>query len=251
MQRFNPTVHLLIKKIMKRITYSIFAVILLIAVTQKVSAQTEETRQVSGFNSVGSAGPFIVHVKIDGAESLRIKADKAIINEIETFVEGEHLEIRFKHHDHWDRDDYGKEPIEIYISAKSLSALESAGSGSITVDGELTGENVKISVSGSGSISTGSKSQDLHLSISGSGSVHLRGSANEAKISIAGSGELMAKEFKTGTASVSIAGSGNAYFAAEKSISAHIAGSGNVIYSGTASISDSRTVGSGRVSRED
>jgi len=236
---------------MKRIVYSICAALLFMAAVQTASAQSEETRQVSGFNSIGSAGPFNVHVKIDGTESLRIKADKAIINEIETLVEGRELKIRFKHRDHWDRDDYGKKPIEVYITAKSLSALANAGSGNIDVDGELSGENVKLSLSGSGGISTGSKSEDLHVSISGSGSVHLRGSANMAKISIAGSGQLMAKQFKTGDASVSIAGSGNAYFAADKNISAHIAGSGSVIYSGSASVSNSHTIGSGRVSKED
>lgn len=236
---------------MKRIIYSICAALLFVAATQKASAQSEETRQVSGFHSIGSGGPFIVHVKIDGTETLKIRADKDIIGKIETIVEDGKLSIRFKNHDHWDRDDYGKEPIEVYVTAKSLSGLGMAGSGSITVDGELTGENVKISVAGSGSIHTASKSEDLHVSISGSGSIDLRGSTNVAKISIAGSGQLMAKEFKAADASVSIAGSGNAHFAAEKNISAHIAGSGNVVYSGSASVSESKTVGSGRVTKED
>lgn len=235
---------------MKRIVYSICAAVLFMAATQTVSAQSEETRQVSGFTSIGSAGPFHVHVKIDGTESLRIKADKAIISEIETVVEDGKLQIRFKHREHWDRD-LGKNPIEVYVSAKSLSGLSNAGSGNVDVDGTLNSENVKVSLSGSGNITTGVKSDDLHLSISGSGSIHLRGSASQAKISIAGSGQLMAKDFKTGDASVSIAGSGNAYFAAEKTISAHIAGSGNVIYSGSASVSNSHTIGSGRVSKED
>lgn len=221
------------------------------AAAQTASAQSEQTRQVSGFSSLGSAGPFNVHVKINGTESLRIKADKQIADEIETVVEQGELKIRFKHHDHWDRDDYNGEPIEVYVTAKSLSALANAGSGSIAVEGSLTGENVKVSLSGSGSINTDVKSGGLRLSISGSGSIHLHGNANEAKISIAGSGSLMAKELKIETANVSIAGSGNAYFNAEKTISAHIAGSGNVVYSGSASIADSRTAGSGRVSKED
>lgn len=236
---------------MKRLICSICAALLFVAAAQNASAQTEETRQVSGFNSIGSAGPFNVHVKIDGTESLRIKADKAVISQIETVVENGKLQIRPKHRDHWDGDEFGNDPINIYVTAKSLSALSHAGSGSIDVDGELTGENVKLSVAGSGSIHTASKSEDLHVSISGSGSIHLRGSTNTAKISIAGSGQLMAKEFKTGEASVSIAGSGNAYFAAEKNISAHIAGSGSVIYSGSASVSNSHTIGSGRVTKED
>ncbi|MDP9047219.1 MAG: DUF2807 domain-containing protein [Bacteroidota bacterium] len=234
---------------MKKITYSILAVFLFIAAAKSVSAQSEQKREVSGFNSIASGGPFNVHVKIDGTESLRLTGDAAILDKIETVVEGEKLKIRFKHeyeHNH-DGDEAGE--VNIYITAKSLSGIANAGSGKMTVDGVVSGNNVKMALSGSGNITSSVKSDELHIAISGSGSVHLNGSAGNASISIAGSGELMGKELKTNTASVSIAGSGNAYVTAESSISAHIAGSGSVIYSGNASVSDSHTVGSGRVTK--
>lgn len=231
---------------MKKITCSIFAVFLFIAATTNTFAQSEQKREVSGFNSIASGGPFHVHVKIDGTESLRLTGDAAVLNEIETVVENERLKIKFKHDHDWN-DDNHKGEINIYVTAKSLSALANAGSGTMTVDGVLSGDNVKLILSGSGSITSSVKSEGLHINISGSGSVHLNGSSHDATISIAGSGEMLGKEFKTNTASVSIAGSGNAYFAADNSITAHIVGSGSVIYSGNANISDSRTVGSGSI----
>ncbi len=234
---------------MKKITYSILAVFLFIAAATPVSAQSEQKREVSGFNSIGSAGPFNVHVKIDGTESLKLTGDAAILNEIETFVKGEKLVIQFKHEYDREHGSDNAEGINIYVTAKSLSALTNAGSGTTTVDGVLSGDNVKLMLSGSGSITSSVKSEDLHIAISGSGSVHVNGSTGTANISIAGSGELKGKELKTNTASVSIAGSGNAYLTAENSISGHIAGSGNVVYSGNAKVSDSHTVGSGRVTK--
>lgn len=225
-----------------------FAAVLLLAATLKVSAQSEESRQVSGFHGIASAGPFDVHVKIDGTESLKISASSDIMGEIETKVEDGKLEIKLKHHD-WGRNHIGR--IDIYVTAKSLSSLANAGSGSIKVDGVISGENVTINLSGSGSIFSAVKSGNFHASISGSGSMHLSGSASETKLSIAGSGEMNAKEFKTGSASVAIAGSGSAYFAAEKEISASIVGSGNVVYTGSATISSNKTIGSGRVSKAD
>lgn len=232
---------------MKRISFTISAAIFFIATSIGVYAQgTTQSRPVSGFNTISSSGSFEVHVKIDGTESLKLTAAADIINEIETVVESGNLKLKFKKDRQW-REHIGK--IEIYITAKSLSGLANAGSGSIYVDGSLKGEDVKISLSGSGDITSSVKSGELHASIAGSGSIHITGSANETKVSIAGSGEMLGKQFKTGKASVSIAGSGNAYFIADKDISAHIAGSGSVIYSGSASVSDSRTVGSGRVTR--
>jgi hypothetical protein len=234
---------------MKKLAYTIFAVLLVIA-TGAFKAQAQQSRPVSGFNSIASGGPFDVHVKIDGTESLKINASAEIINEIETKVEDGTLHIKFKHHnDNWNHDDYGK--IDIYVTAKSLSALSNAGSGNIHVDGSLSGNDVSVSLSGSGNISTAVKSGNFHASISGSGNIHLNGNAGDTKINIAGSGELDAKGFKTGSASVSIAGSGSAYLNAEKTIGARIVGSGNVVYSGSATISESKTVGSGSISRAD
>jgi hypothetical protein len=232
---------------MKRIAYTVFAAVLMVAITLKASAQSEETRQVSGFTSIGSGGPFDVHVKINGTESLKIKASPDAIKEIETRVENGRLEIKFKHRGN--DENYGR--IDVYVTAKSLSGLANAGSGSMKVDGMVSGEKVNISLSGSGSISSSVKAGDFHAAISGSGSIDLNGSANETKLSISGSGNMNGKGFKTATAHVSIAGSGSAHFGADKSVSASIVGSGNVVYSGNATIADSRTVGSGRVSKED
>ena len=233
---------------MKKLTYTILAAMLMVATTLKVSAQSEESRQVSGYNKIGSGGPFEVHVKIDGTESLKIKAEANVIEEIETIVKDGTLQIKFKHHENWGDHNFG--PIEIYVTAKSLSALANAGSGSIKLDGNLTGNSINISLSGSGNVSAGVKGGDFRAAISGSGSISVKGSADKTNVSIAGSGDMDGRNFKTETAHVSIAGSGNARFGADKTVSASIVGSGNVVYSGTASISDSRTVGSGRVSHE-
>jgi len=235
---------------MKRIAHTFFAVILILTATLTVSAQSEENRQVSGFNSIASSGPFDVHVNINGTESLKISASPKIISEIETVVEDGTLKIKFKHHADWNHnDDYGQ--IDVYVTAKSLSALANAGSGSIKVEGTVSGSEVSLVLSGSGDIQTAVKSGSLHVNISGSGSVNINGTAGEAKVMIAGSGEVNGKELKTSDASVSITGSGSAYFSAEKTVSAHIVGSGNVVYSGNATIAESRTIGSGSVRKAD
>ncbi|HWZ02636.1 MAG TPA: head GIN domain-containing protein [Mucilaginibacter sp.] len=236
---------------MKRLTYTIFAVMLVIAASFKASAQSEESRQVSGFHSIASGGPFNVHVNINGTESLKISASPDIIKLIETVVEDGTLKIKFR--DHLKSGEGNSDgPIDIYITAKSLSALVHSGSGSIKVEGAaVSGEDVNVVLSGSGNIESAVKSDNLQVTISGSGTVHLNGSADNTKVVISGSGDMKGKELKTNSASVTIAGSGNAYFNADKTVSAHIVGSGNVVYSGNATITDSRTVGSGGVSKED
>src|ERR1700749_3447036 len=106
---------------MRKLAYSIFAVILMAAATLTVSAQSEETRQVSGFTSIGSGGPFDVHVKIDGTESLKIKGPSEAVSQIETKVEDGRLKINWK--DKWKNHDNHWGKIDIYVTAKSLSGV--------------------------------------------------------------------------------------------------------------------------------
>ncbi|HJP63187.1 MAG TPA: head GIN domain-containing protein [Mucilaginibacter sp.] len=231
---------------MKKLAYSILSAALFSVIAVSASAQGQ-SRSVSGFNAISSGGPFNVHVKIDGNESLKIDADNDIINDIETTVEGNTLKIKFKDREnrHWNN-----RKVDIYVEAKSLNALANAGSGSLRVEGVVSGGNVKTILSGSGDISTAVKADQLRTVISGSGSIKITGSAGEAQIVVTGSGQVEGSDLKTNSVSATITGSGNIHVQAEKSVSGHITGSGNVIYSGSASITDVRTTGSGRVSRE-
>jgi hypothetical protein len=219
----------------------------MLAVAGAASAQSEQVRPVSGYSSIGNAGSFAVHIKINGTESLKIDgADEETLAKIETNVTGGNLEIRWKR---------GSEPhhysgrIDIYVTAKSLSAITCAGSGSTDVDGALKGGNVDVTLSGSGSISTAIDAGKLGITISGSGAVKLKGKAGTTDITISGSGKLSADGLATDVAEVEISGSGDTYITVNKTISANIVGSGSVHYSGAGTVGSVKTVGSGRVSR--
>lgn len=194
-----------------------------------VSAQPEQVRSVSGYNSIANAGSFAVHVKINGTESLKIDgADAATIGEIETIVTGGNLEIRWKRDWHGDHH-VGR--IDVYVTAKSLTALTGSGSGSLELDGALQGKTVDVTLSGSGTISSAIRAGKLGVTISGSGTVTLKGKSAEADLTIGGSG--------------------NARLTVNKTISGSIVGSGSVVYSGNATINSVSTVGSGRIRKAD
>jgi hypothetical protein len=234
---------------MKRIAFTLLSVMLLAATSYNASAQSkEQTREVSGFTSIASGGPFNVQVKLDGTESLKIEADADIMDLIETKVTNGTLKIGFKDHQSFHHNTH---QIDVYVTAKSLSALTNAGSGSIKVEGTISTANFKAVLSGSGNITTAVKSDDLHAVISGSGSMKLSGNTGDADFVVTGSGQINGKEMKTATTRVAITGSGDVYIEADKTISAHITGSGSVVYSGTATISDAKFTGSGRINKAD
>jgi hypothetical protein len=232
---------------MKKFKFAFLSLIAIAGCVGTAMAQSEETRQVSGFTGITSSSSFSVHVKIDGTESLRIKAEPQAMKFIETYVEHGMLEIRVPQEHNWSDNRLGH--VDIYITARSLSSLSLGGSGSIEVEGIVKGENVHVSLGGSGSISSAVESGSLRVSVAGSGSVKLHGKAAKADITISGSGNLKASELKLDDAEISIAGSGDCYLDIEKTISAHIAGSGNVRYTGNATITNVSSAGSGRVTR--
>lgn len=236
---------------MKKITFTLLSAALLIVAAIKASAQDVSTqnRSVSGFSAIASGGPFNVHIKMDGSESVKVEADTKFIDEIETIVEGNTLKIQFKDH-RWSNRYNNIHKAEIYVSAKSLNSLTNSGSGHMEVEGTISISNeFKTVLSGSGNISATIKSDGLRAKISGSGSIRLKGSCGDADFGISGSGQIEARDLKAQAVSAGITGSGSIYITAEKTVSAHITGSGNVIYAGNATITDTRTVGSGSVSR--
>jgi hypothetical protein len=186
---------------------------------------------------------------MDGSESVKVEADTKFIDEIETIVEGNTLKIQFKDH-RWSNRYNNIHKAEIYVSAKSLNSLTNSGSGHMEVEGTIsTSAEFKTVLSGSGNIIATIKSDGLRAKISGSGSIKLRGSCGDADLGISGSGQIDARDLKAQAVSAGITGSGDVYITAEKTVSAHITGSGNVVYSGNATITDTHTIGSGRVSR--
>ncbi|HEY4336356.1 MAG TPA: head GIN domain-containing protein [Puia sp.] len=230
---------------MKTLKIASLALFLIAGAAGKTLAQSEETRSVSNFNGVSTGGSFNVHVKIDGTESLRLKGDAEDLRKIETVVEHGILHIRFPKDEEQRYEHIGR--VDVYVTAKSLSSVGLGGSGSIDVDGVVKGEKVKVSMGGSGTVTTAVESDDLTVSIAGSGNIDIKGKANDSHISIAGSGNLKAADLKVNDAEISIAGSGDVRLEIEKSISAHIAGSGNVTYTGSATASTVSSAGSGRV----
>jgi hypothetical protein len=212
-----------------------------------VSAQQEQIRSVSGFTSIGNSGSFAVHVKINGTESLKIvAADDEEIGKIETKVEGGHLEIRWREGSHPYR--FGGKS-DIYVTAKTLSAVDMSGSGLMEVDGSLTGDHVDVTASGSGGLTASVDGAKLEVTMSGSGGVRLKGKTGTAVISMSGSGGLHADGLATDEAKVDMSGSGLVEIHVDKMLSAMISGSGGVHYSGNGTVSSVTTSGSGRIRR--
>lgn len=190
-----------------------------------LAADRRETRPVGEFTAIAVSAPVTVHVMQGALRDIELAGDESALADLETVVEGSTLRIRVREgarHRRWGTK------VEVRVSTPRIDSLAIAGSGDISAP-SITGDSLKVAISGSGDVRVGGKVAGLTASISGSGDIR--------------AGELHAERVK-----VSIAGSGDATVRAREALSVNVAGSGDVRYFGDPAIQQS-VVGSGRIRR--
>jgi len=212
----------------------------------KQQLPTDDERDVKDFNGVAAGGPIQVRISIGSTEGIRFEGDADAIATLITEVKGHVLIIRPQSSwSSWSRKYRGKK-ITAYVSAKTIQSLTMSGSGSMRVDGKISGRSLATTLSGSGSITSEAAVDEFTGVISGSGNLNISGSAQKADIVLSGSGAFTRKGFTVDRLSSTVSGSGSVNITANDHLEAVISGSGSVNYSGNAHV-EKRIVGSGSV----
>lgn len=225
---------------------ALFAVLVGLGALPQASQAGTEARSVPGFSEISVRNSATVQVSQGEQTSVRVTAADELLPLLETVVDRDRLEIR------WKRGEGSREmlrrhgPVTVSVVTPRLSALSVAGSGDIEVSAFNT-PRLNVSVAGSGSARLDRLVGDeLGIRVAGSGDIRGSGQVARLTISIAGSGDVGLADLKADEVSVRIAGSGDAEVHAEKTLKISIAGSGDVVYGGNAVVSRS-VAGSGSV----
>jgi len=238
---------------MKKVLVAVFALLALNSFAQpwkKIAGNgniTKETRTVSNFTGIASAGSWDVMIAYGNSNNIEIEAESNLLEYIETEVENDKLKLRTKNN----VDFKTSKKITIYVTMQKVNSISLAGSGDIIGKGNFTNDDVtKVSLAGSGKIKVDFKQfTELSISIAGSGNVIMSGSVETLTARIAGSGDVDCLGVISDALSVSISGSGSVKATANKSVSASIAGSGDVFYAGSATNIKKSIAGSGVVKK--
>lgn len=222
--------------------------LLLIAVLFSFSAeaQKKETRKVGSFDyvSLGVSGDLVITQ--GKSNSLVLEGDADDLEEIETYVKDGKLKIRNESNSWFGND---RDKVKIYVTLVNFKGASVSGSGKITNSNNLKGENVNLSVSGSGKIEIYVESKTLDTHISGSGRINLEGKTNDMDLHISGSGSINAVDLETNRLEAHISGSGSAKIKVKDEIDAHISGSGSIRYEGNPNKIREKVSGSGSVKK--
>lgn len=203
-----------------------------------------ETRDISGFSGMSSGISADIELRQSSTYKVTIDGQKNIIDLVEMEVKEGTLKIRFK-------KGYSmsyKKNLKIRLEAPNFAYLGMSGSGDVRAEGALKGDNLNISISGSGDFDlTNLAYNDVKISISGSGDVVVGGSAERAELSISGSGDVKAKNLKAQSVRCRVSGSGDVSCFAAKELDAYVSGSGDIQYSGNPPSVKKKVSGSGDI----
>ncbi|MGK0411885.1 MAG: hypothetical protein ACJA1B_000069 [Polaribacter sp.] len=201
------------------------------------------SRTTSDYDGIRVGGSFNV-ILLEGKEgTISIEGEENIIPYIVTEVKGNTLEIQYQKNVNISTT----KRLTVTVAYKDIEKISLGGSGNITNEGTIIGNDFSVSLGGSGNITLNIDAAEVSTNIGGSGNIKLAGTSNELNCSIAGSGSIKAYELPTNTLSATVAGSGSIRATVKTKIKAKVVGSGSIYYKGTPKYMDVKSTGSGGV----
>ncbi|MCB2208207.1 MAG: DUF2807 domain-containing protein [Bacteroidetes bacterium] len=174
-----------------------------VVISLNMQAQISQERQVGDFTGIHQSTSADVFITSGNANTVKVKADEHVIDKLTTKVENGILLIGTE------GNFRNVRVLEVYITMKRLDYIKNSGSGDISCRGNMPGNDVKISINGSGDMEADLEANNLEISISGSGDVELSGVRGDFSLSVSGSGDVDAGALQLEDCKVSVQGSGD------------------------------------------
>ncbi|WP_446051057.1 head GIN domain-containing protein [Zobellia laminariae] len=206
-------------------------------------------RSVGDYESIAISGSFDIDLVSGSEGALIVKGEENLLEYIVTEVENGKLVIRVKKGVNL-KPSIHKGGIHVQIPVESIDALSLSGSGDIVGHTTLKTADFKTSMSGSGDITLDVDTETLSASMSGSGDMNLSGNTRDFKATISGSGDIKAFDLNADNVEATVSGSADIKVTANEKLKARVSGSGDINYRGNPKKVDTKTSGSGDISRE-
>ncbi|MFI5369480.1 MAG: head GIN domain-containing protein [Spirochaetia bacterium] len=203
-----------------------------------------ESRTVAAFTGIVIEGSGNVTLSQGSAQSLSVETDDNLMPQVKTEVRGGVLYLGFKQ----GAKLLHVSQLEFLVTVPKLTGVKISGSGNLHTTSLIRAEALSLEISGSGGIYSELDVGRLGVAVSGSGGITAEGKAEHISVVISGSGSVQAHDLVSGTAEVSVNGSGEAVINARRAISINVSGSGRVAYGGGAEATITKS-GSGVVQR--
>lgn len=235
-------------------------VTLIVAITTSCSAQWGKgvkgngdkvtiARSTGEYDAIAVSGWFNVDL-VEGREGqLSLEGESNLLEYIVTEVKNGKLIIKTENNVNLKPSDW-KNGIRITVPIESVSAISLSGSGDIVGKTTLKTDDLETTMSGSGDITLDVDAHTIDASMSGSGDITFSGTTTDFTATISGSGDIKAFDLEADNVKATVSGSADIKVTANKMLEARVSGSGDIRYRGNPEKVDTKTSGSGDISKD-
>lgn len=238
----------------------VVVVTMILAITASCSAQWGKRikgngnmvtieRATGDYDAIAVSGWFDVDL-VDGKEGeLSLEGESNLLEYIVTEVKNGKLVIKTKNNVNLKPSNWNN-CITITVPVASVGAISLSGSGDIVGKTTIKTEQLETSMSGSGDITLALETSSVSASMSGSGDITLSGNTTDFSATISGSGDIKAFDLEADNVKATVSGSADIKVTANKMLQARVSGSGDITYRGNPEKLDTKTSGSGDISKD-
>lgn len=205
-------------------------------------------RSTNDYDAIAVSGWFDVDL-VDGKEGqLTLEGESNLLEYITTEVKNGKLIIKTEKNVNLKPSNWNS-GIRITVPVESVSSISLSGSGDIVGKTTIKVEKLETAMSGSGDITLDIDTNSVGARMSGSGDITFSGNTANFTASISGSGDIKAFELEADNVEATVSGSADIKVTANKSLTARVSGSGDITYKGNPEKLDTKTSGSGDISK--
>lgn len=205
-------------------------------------------RSVGNYDGVALAGWFDVDL-VGGKEGeLTLEGESNLLEYVKTEVKNGTLVIKVEKGVNLRPSNWGK-GIHITVPVESISEVSLSGSGDIAGQTTIKSNSFSARIAGSGDMALMVETERVEAALSGSGDITLSGRTTDFDVQVSGSGDIKAYELEAEHVTAAVSGSADIKVTANQSIDARVSGSGDIHYRGNPKKINSKSSGSGDISR--
>ncbi|KAB5485671.1 head GIN domain-containing protein [Flagellimonas hadalis] len=205
-------------------------------------------RSVGDYDGVSLAGWFDVDLVAGNEGEITLKGESNLLEHIITEIKNGVLVIKTEKGVELKPSNWNS-GILITVPVESISSVSLSGSGDIVGKTTIEAESFSTRIAGSGDISVTVQAKEVEASLFGSGDINLSGRTTDFDVMVSGSGDIKAYELEAEFVKATVSGSADIKVTANQSIDAKVSGSGDIHYRGNPKKINSKSSGSGDISR--
>ncbi|MBO0340062.1 MAG: head GIN domain-containing protein [Bacteroidota bacterium] len=205
-------------------------------------------RSVGDYDEIAMAGWFDVEL-VSGTEGeITLTGESNLLEYIITEVKNGKLVIKKEKGVNLKSSNW-KNGIHVTVPVESVHSVSLSGSGDLVGKTTIKADHFSTAMSGSGDVTLMVDADELDATLSGSGDINLSGRATDFTVTVSGSGDIKAYDLEADFVKATVSGSADIKVTANQSLEARVSGSGDIHYRGNPKKINSKTSGSGDITK--